>query len=87
MQNDTCVAAAHTCDRKICMDTVAHFDVSSLTLAVLHRKDLGLTHLHGQRMHFHSLVPFQVYFTPLQYLEMMFEESANTTNKGSPCVF
>lgn len=39
MQNDTCVAAAHTCDRKICMDTVAPFDVSALTLAILHRKD------------------------------------------------
>lgn len=26
---------------------------------------------------------FQVSFTSLQYLEMMFEESANTTNKGS----
>lgn len=39
MQNDTCVAA-HTCDRKICMDTVAPFDVSALSLAILHRKDL-----------------------------------------------
>lgn len=34
-------------------------------------------------MHFHGLVPFQVSFTSLKYLEMMFEESANATNRGS----